>query len=163
MTQRDFSTRRPAPRSIACAIVLVCAPCLADNFKACPNFSGKEAEDGFAVEVVRIVDGETVDVRLAATATGQSRTGCGSRRLMRPRGAVVLQRGHDRIANSGAGQRSRSAVPGDSNRNAPIYAPGEVLRGVQNNVIGASRRTLLETFGGGDKVELTKVIRFFKN
>src|SRR5262245_20840611 len=52
-------------RSYVVAITLICGPCFADTFKACPRISEKEAEDGFAVRVVVIVDGDTVDIRFA--------------------------------------------------------------------------------------------------
>ena len=48
----------------------------------------------------------------------------------------------------------------DENRNAPLYTPGTLLGSLQDHVIGASRRSLRDIFGG-DRVEHAKVMRFF--
>jgi hypothetical protein len=48
----------------------------------------------------------------------------------------------------------------DENRNAALYTPGTLLGSLQDHVIGASRRSLRDIFGG-DRVEHAKVMRFF--
>lgn len=48
----------------------------------------------------------------------------------------------------------------DKNRNAQIYAPGELAKDLRQNLIGSSRRSLREIFGD-DRVEHGKVMRFF--
>ena len=48
----------------------------------------------------------------------------------------------------------------DKNRNAPIYVPDKFFVRLQPHLIGASRRTMREIFGG-DMVEHWKVMRFF--
>jgi len=44
-------------------LLLLCAPTFSDTFKACPKLSAKEVEDGFAILLVGVIDGDTVDVR----------------------------------------------------------------------------------------------------
>lgn len=48
----------------------------------------------------------------------------------------------------------------DKNRKAAIYAEDDYFRRIQPHFIGASRRSIKEIFGG-DKVEHSKVMRFF--
>jgi hypothetical protein len=48
----------------------------------------------------------------------------------------------------------------DENRNAPLHTPGTLLGSLQDHVVGASRRSLRDIFGG-DRVEHAKVMRFF--
>jgi SIR2-like domain len=48
----------------------------------------------------------------------------------------------------------------DENRHHPIYSPGPLFAKLHPRLIGASRRTLRETFGT-DRVEHGKVMRFF--
>ena len=47
----------------------------------------------------------------------------------------------------------------DENRNAPLYTPGTLLGSLPDHVIGASRRSMRDIFGG-DRVEHAKVMRF---
>ena len=48
------------------------------------------------------------------------------------------------------------------NRTAPVYSPDRLISGLGPHMIGASRRTLRETFGS-DHVEHVKVMRFFQD
>jgi hypothetical protein len=48
----------------------------------------------------------------------------------------------------------------DENRHSMLYAPGPLVTRLGSQVIGASRRSLREIFGG-DRVEHAKVMRFF--
>jgi SIR2-like domain len=48
----------------------------------------------------------------------------------------------------------------DENRHAPVYTPGILVNALKDHIIGASRRTLREIFGS-DKVEHSKIMRFF--
>ena len=47
----------------------------------------------------------------------------------------------------------------DENRTHPVYSPGRLFSQLQPHLIGASRRSLRETFGA-DRVEHAKVMRF---
>jgi hypothetical protein len=50
----------------------------------------------------------------------------------------------------------------DKNRASPVYSPDRLISGLGTHVIGASRRTLRETFGN-DHVEHAKVMRFLSD